>query len=81
MKIKRYKKVNKYLAFYRRHFAFHTPYQVLIDGSFCDKALKHKVSLSEQVPKYFGDQVKLFTTICCLNEIQNMGELILCFGG
>lgn len=74
MKIRRYKKVSKYLSFYRAHFGFHPPYQVVIDGLFCQKALENKVNLNEQIPKYLGDQVKMFTTLCVINETQELGE-------
>ncbi|XP_074601387.1 rRNA-processing protein UTP23 homolog [Brevipalpus obovatus] len=74
MKIRRYKKVSKYLSFYRAHFGFHSPYLVVIDGFFCQKALENKVNLNEQIPKYLGDQVKMFTTLCVINETQELGK-------
>lgn len=42
MKIKRYKKVNRYLNFYINNFGFRQPYQILVDGTFCLAALKVK---------------------------------------
>ncbi len=74
MKIKRYKRVNKYLQFFRTNYGFHAPYQVLIDGTFCQRALKNKVNIKEQLPKYMGDEVKMFTTVCVINETQNIGK-------
>jgi len=79
MKIKRYKKVNKYLTFYENNYKFRPPYQILLDGTFCQYALKYKVNISEQLPKYFGNEVKLFTTSCVINEIQNIGNSFLFF--
>jgi len=40
MKIKRYKKVQKYMNFYINNFGFRVPYQILIDATFCLAALK-----------------------------------------
>lgn len=39
MKIARYKKAQKTLSFYRNNFGFRTPYQILIDATFCQTAL------------------------------------------
>ncbi|XP_053200568.1 rRNA-processing protein UTP23 homolog [Panonychus citri] len=76
MKVKRYKRVSKYLQFYRTNFGFRAPYQVLIDGTFCQRALKNKVNIREQLPKYIGDEVTFNTTICVINEVQNIGHSV-----
>lgn len=39
MKIKRYKKVHRYVNFYANNFGFRKPYQILVDGTFCYAAL------------------------------------------
>lgn len=39
MKIARYKKASKTLSFYKNNFGFRTPYQILIDATFCQAAL------------------------------------------
>lgn len=75
MKINRLKKANKILSFYRNHFGFRVPYQVLLDGTFAHKALKHQVLLREQVPKYLGSEVKLLITPCILTEVEKLGPL------
>lgn len=74
MKITRYKRVHKYLSFYKNNYSFRAPYQILIDGTFCQYALKYKVNITEQLPKYFGDEVRIFTTSCVINETQKIGE-------
>lgn len=38
MKIARYKKASKTLNFYKNNFGFRTPYQILIDATFCQAA-------------------------------------------
>ena len=46
MKIARYKKAKKILNFYKNNFSFREPFQILIDGTFCQLALKvneHKI--------------------------------------
>lgn len=45
MKINRHKKLNKILNFFQTHYQYHAPYQILIDGTFCEAA--RKVSNSE----------------------------------
>lgn len=40
MKITRNKKSHKTLMFFTTHFNYHEPYQVLIDATFCQAALK-----------------------------------------
>lgn len=54
MKINRYKKVHKILQFYCNNFGFRKPYQVLVDGTFCFAALKHKINIEDQITKYLG---------------------------
>lgn len=40
MKISRFKKSHKTLAFFATHFDYREPYQVLIDATFCQAALQ-----------------------------------------
>lgn len=72
MKITRYKRVQRYLSFYRNNFGFHAPYQVILDGTFCQAALSNKVNIAEQMPKYLSDQVKLLTTVCVVAETEKL---------
>ncbi|XP_061402106.1 rRNA-processing protein UTP23 homolog [Musca vetustissima] len=73
MKITRNKKSHKTLMFYTTHFQYHEPYQVLIDATFCQAALKNKVIIEEQLKKYFQSQVKLLTTQCIILEAESLG--------
>ena len=74
MKVKRYKRVKNYLTFYKNKFGFRPPFQVLIDGTFCQFALQNKVNISEQLPKYLSEEVKLVTTVCVVEETQRLSE-------
>ena len=74
MKITRYKRVQRYISFYKNNFDFHPPYQILIDGTFCNAALNNKVNISEQMPKYLADEVKLLTTVCVVNECEKLSR-------
>lgn len=76
MKIRRYKRVNRYLGFYINNFGFRAPYQVLIDGTFCQAALKYKVNIKEQMPKYLNNDAKLLTTVCVVNETEKLGPAL-----
>ncbi|KAM7352913.1 rRNA-processing protein UTP23 homolog [Cochliomyia hominivorax] len=73
MKITRNKKSHKTLMFFATHFNYHEPYQVLIDATFCQAALKNKVIIEEQLKKYFQTQVKLLTTQCIILEAESLG--------
>ena len=72
MKIKRQKTVNRILSFFKHNFGHHPPYQLLLDGTFCQACLSMKVNIKEQLPKYLGD-VKLLTTKCCIQEVEKLG--------
>lgn len=62
MKIKRQKQAKKTISFYKYNFKFREPFQILIDGTFCQAALKNKIQIKEQLPKYLMGEVQLCTT-------------------
>ncbi|XP_060678809.1 rRNA-processing protein UTP23 homolog [Hemiscyllium ocellatum] len=74
MKIKRQKTAKKLLSFYRHNYSFREPYQILLDGTFCQAALKNKIQIKEQAPKYLMGEVQLCTTSCILKELQSLGK-------
>uniref|UniRef100_A0A1B6DG47 rRNA-processing protein UTP23 homolog n=1 Tax=Clastoptera arizonana TaxID=38151 RepID=A0A1B6DG47_9HEMI len=76
MRISRNRKANRYLNFYSNNYGFHKPYQVLVDGTFCFAALKNKVNIKEQIPKYFGADVKFLTTQCVILETEKLGKAV-----
>lgn len=76
MKINRYKKVQRFLTFYRNNFSFRAPFQILIDATFCQSALKNKVNLKEQILKYLNEEIKLLTTVCVVHETETIGIFI-----
>ncbi|KAG8223932.1 hypothetical protein J437_LFUL003740 [Ladona fulva] len=76
MKVKRQKKVHRHLNFYSTNFGFRQPYQILIDGTICLAALKNKVTLRDQIPKYFEGSVKLLTTQCVIIETEKLGPAV-----
>lgn len=69
MKVKRTKRVEKLLTFYKYKYNFVPPYQVLIDGTVCQAALQERIILQEQIENYLPDHVKLLTTKCVLEEM------------
>ena len=73
MKIKRVKRANKILTFYRFSYGFVPPYSLLTDGTFTQAALQNKLNLREQLPKYLGEEVELVVTKCILNELGKIG--------
>lgn len=62
MKIRRQKQAKKTLSFYQHRFRLREPFQVLVDGTFCQAALKNKIQIKEQLPKYLMGEVQLCTT-------------------
>lgn len=74
MKIKRQKTAKKTLGFYKFNYNFRLPYQILIDGTFCQAALKNKIQIKEQMPKYLMGEVHLCTTNCVMKELQSLGS-------
>ncbi|OQR70877.1 rRNA-processing protein UTP23-like [Tropilaelaps mercedesae] len=77
MKINRYKRAQKNLAFYLRHFQLgeKSRYFVLTDGTFCQAALRHRVNIKDQIDKYFRAEVTLCTTQCAVVETQKLSIL------
>ena len=76
MKIKRQKRVQRILDFYKHNFGHHPPYQMLIDGTFTKACLDNKINIKEQMPKYIGQEVKLLTTKCAILEAEMLGPAV-----
>ncbi|CAL8292616.1 unnamed protein product [Merluccius merluccius] len=74
MKLKRQKQAKKTISFYKYNFSFREPFQVLVDGTFCQAALKNKIQIKEQIPKYLMGEVQLCTTNCALKELESLGK-------
>uniref|UniRef100_H3CJ53 rRNA-processing protein UTP23 homolog n=1 Tax=Tetraodon nigroviridis TaxID=99883 RepID=H3CJ53_TETNG len=74
MKIKRQKQAKKTISFYKYNFSFREPFQIMIDGTFCQAALKNKIQIKEQLPKYLMGEVQLCTTNCALKELESLGK-------
>lgn len=77
MRIKRLKNKDLRLKFYVNNFGFRKPFQVMVDGTFCYEALKSKLNIRDQIPKYFDNDVKLLTTPCIINETERLGKQFL----
>ncbi|CAB1321095.1 unnamed protein product [Coregonus sp. 'balchen'] len=75
MKIRRQKQAKKNINFYKHNFSFREPFQILIDGTFCQAALKNKIQIKEQMPKYLMGEVQLCTTNCALKELESLKDL------
>lgn len=75
MKIKRIKKVQKNLRFYRLNFGIDKPFKVIIDGTFCCAALANQINIREQMTKYLDDsEARLVTSKCVLREMEQLGS-------
>ncbi|OAF66999.1 COG complex subunit 3 [Intoshia linei] len=76
MTLKRQKNVKNILKYYETVCKLKPPYHILVDGTFCSIALKNKVDLYEQIPRYFKAQVHLYTTKCIISECKNFGKMM-----
>ncbi|XP_051879340.1 rRNA-processing protein UTP23 homolog [Pristis pectinata] len=74
MKIKRQKTARKLISFYKQNYGFREPFQILFDGTFCQAALRNKIQIKEQMPKYLMGEVQLCTTSCVLKELESLGK-------
>ncbi|XP_074057432.1 rRNA-processing protein UTP23 homolog [Macrotis lagotis] len=74
MKITRQKHAKKYLGFFRNNFGVREPYQLLLDGTFCQAALRGRIQLREQLPRYLMGETQLCTTRCVLKELESLGK-------
>lgn len=74
MKVKRYKRTRRVLAFYKRAFALRGPYRVAVDGAYIQAALEGRVQIAEQLPKLLQDDARAFTTKCVLSELSRGGK-------
>ncbi|VDO65196.1 unnamed protein product [Heligmosomoides polygyrus] len=74
MKVKRIKRANRILTFFKYNYKIVPPFRVLVDGTFCNAALANKINLREQLPKYLGGVVEIATTKCVLAELESLGS-------
>ncbi|KAF7247070.1 hypothetical protein EYD10_07081 [Varanus komodoensis] len=74
MKITRQKHAKKNMGFYKYNFGFREPFQVLLDGTFCQAALRNKIQIREQLPGYLAGATQLCTTRCILKELESLGK-------
>lgn len=75
MKVKRTKRAKRVLNFFHFNYHYNEPYNILVDGTFCQAALQHKINLREQIPKYLDAPTEIFTTKCVLEELS---KLLMC---
>jgi len=77
MKVEHKKKVSKTMKYFELNFGFRRPYNMLVDGTICNKACdKDKLfrgNLSEALKTHFSNEVKIVTTGCCITELEEIG--------
>ncbi|NXA72388.1 UTP23 protein, partial [Thryothorus ludovicianus] len=76
MGVTRQKHAKKIMRFYKHNFQFHEPFQVLLDGTFCQAALRNKIQIREQLPGYLAGAVQLCTTRCVIKELESLGKAL-----
>lgn len=76
MKIKRLKRANRILTFFRYNYGYQAPHTALLDGTFCQAALKNKINIQEQLPKYLASEVQIVVTKCILAELEMLGTSV-----
>lgn len=83
MKVKRLKRANRILTFFKYNYKIVPPFRILVDGTFCNAALANKINLREQLPKYLDGDVEIVSTKCVLAELERLGSpvygaLVIC---
>ncbi|NWV55510.1 UTP23 protein, partial [Daphoenositta chrysoptera] len=76
MGVTRQKHAKKIMGFYKNNFQFREPFQVLLDGTFCQAALRNKIQIREQLPGYLGGGAQLCTTRCVIKELESLGKAL-----
>ncbi|KAJ7395200.1 rRNA-processing protein UTP23 like protein [Pitangus sulphuratus] len=76
MGVTRQKHAKKIMGFYKNSFQFREPFQVLLDGTFCQAALRNKIQIREQLPGYLGGAAQLCTTRCVIKELESLGKAL-----
>jgi len=61
------------MTFYKYKYNFQPPYQVLLDGTFCQAALQARINVKEQIENYLPDNVNIVTTKCAIKELEKIG--------
>jgi U3 small nucleolar RNA-associated protein 23 len=74
MKVKRAKHSKRVMSFYKFKYGFESPFNVLLDGTFCQAALKNQINIQEQVSKYLIEPSILLTTKCVVKELEKIGS-------
>ncbi|XP_058689468.1 rRNA-processing protein UTP23 homolog [Poecile atricapillus] len=76
MGVTRQKHAKKIMGFYKHNFQFREPFQVLLDGTFCQAALRNKIQIREQLPGYLDGAAQLCTTRCVIKELESLGKAL-----
>jgi len=75
MKLKRKKSTKKTMTVYARNFKFREPFQVLVDGDFCQVALENHLFVRELLPKIVSATTQEYVTRCIVEELRNKGPV------
>jgi len=77
MRVTRLKKARKRMKIYKSSFGFREPYQVLVDGTFCQAAITNKAFVQQSIGFIFKGQVKFLTTPCVIKESEKLGSFMM----
>ncbi|KYF44910.1 putative U3 snoRNP, related protein [Toxoplasma gondii ARI] len=72
MRISRRKQFKRVMRFYSVGFGIKEPFKVLVDGTFLTAALKHRLSLADQLPLLLGGQCSILVTPCIVSELRQL---------
>jgi U3 small nucleolar RNA-associated protein 23 len=65
------------MKIYKSCFGFREPYQVLVDGTFCQAAITNKAFVQQSIGFIFKGQVKFLTTPCVIKESEKLGSFMM----
>ncbi|RCI06777.1 Small subunit processome component [Rhizopus stolonifer] len=55
-------------------FGFRPPFQVVVDGEFCKKALEKKIYVKDALPDLVGEKTRIVVTECILQDMKDKGH-------
>ncbi|CAO3679000.1 unnamed protein product [Umbelopsis vinacea] len=74
MRAKRQKVYKRAMHSYQSAFGFRTPYQILLDGDFCQEGLNNKIYIKEVFPQTLMGPTKQLITSCAIAEMRSKGD-------
>lgn len=77
MRIKRGRNYKRIVKFFRLHFDFQEPFNVLVDGNFIQEFVRARFEMKSMLSRVLGGIVHLVITDCVYKEIKELQDRLL----